>query len=75
MRLGPRLQLRGSKHPHWTATIGSPQTFGHFGQSGTFLWVDPDAGLATAFLGNLAFGDWSRQLWPTLSDAILTAQR
>ena len=26
------------------------RTFGHFGRSGTFLWVDPDAGLAFGVL-------------------------
>ena len=29
-------------------------TFGHFGRSGTFLWVDPEAGIALACLTDLA---------------------
>ena len=33
-----------------------PRTFGHFGGSGTFLWVDPEAGLALACLTDLEFG-------------------
>ncbi len=72
---GLGFELRGTKHPHWTATTGSPRTFGHFGQTGTFLWVDPEAGLATAFLSNLPFDDWARDRWPALSDAILTTPR
>ena len=38
------------KRPHWTGAPNSPRTFGHFGGSGTFLWVDPDAGLALGVL-------------------------
>jgi CubicO group peptidase (beta-lactamase class C family) len=33
-----------------------PATYGHFGQSGSFLWVDPVTGLALAGLGATAFG-------------------
>ena len=40
---GLGFEIRGDKSPHWTATSGSPRTFGHFGGAGTFLWVDPDA--------------------------------
>ena len=39
--------------PHWTGTRNSPATFGHFGGSGTFLWVDPEAGLAVCCLTDL----------------------
>ena len=40
---GLGFELRDAKRPHWTAPAGSPRTFGHFGRSGTFLWIDPDA--------------------------------
>ena len=43
---GLGFELRDDKRPHWTGTGNSPRTFGHFGAAGTFLWVDPDAGLA-----------------------------
>src|SRR5438045_6409639 len=43
---GLAFELRDSKSPHWTGARNSPRTFGHFGRSGTFLWIDPDAGLA-----------------------------
>jgi CubicO group peptidase (beta-lactamase class C family) len=49
----------------------SPRTFGHFGGSGTFLWVDPEVGLACACLTDLEFGDWAKEAWPRLSDAVL----
>ncbi|WP_129664244.1 serine hydrolase domain-containing protein [Phytoactinopolyspora endophytica] len=44
---GLGFEIRGHKSPHWTGSQNSPRTFGHFGQSGTFLWVDPDAELGT----------------------------
>ncbi len=69
---GLGVELRDGKSPHWTGTRNSPRTFGHFGASGTFLWIDPDAGLACACLTDLRFGDWAKEAWPRLSDAVLT---
>jgi CubicO group peptidase (beta-lactamase class C family) len=68
---GLGFELRDEKSPHWTGARNSPQTFGHFGGSGTFLWVDPEAGVALGVLTNLDFGDWSKEAWPRLSDAVL----
>ena len=71
-RLGPRHRAaRRARRPHWTGARNSPRTFGHFGRSGTFLWVDPDAGLALACLTDLDFGDWAKEAWPRLADAVL----
>jgi CubicO group peptidase (beta-lactamase class C family) len=64
-------EIRGEKDPHWTGTRNSPATFGHFGRSGTFLWVDPDAGVACVCLTDRDFGDWSRKAWPQFADAVL----
>ncbi len=69
--LGP--EIRSYKAPHWTGSANSPQTFGHFGQTGSFLWVDPAADLAVASLSSTAFGPWAKQAWPALSDAVLAA--
>jgi CubicO group peptidase (beta-lactamase class C family) len=41
---GLGFEVRGGKQPHWTGSRNSPGTFGHFGQSGSFIWVDPQAG-------------------------------
>jgi len=71
---GLGFELRDAKDPHWTGSRNSPRTFGHFGGSGTFLWVDPDAGLALAVLTNLEFGDWAKEAWPRLSDAVLAEE-
>jgi CubicO group peptidase (beta-lactamase class C family) len=68
---GLGFEIRDEKSPHWTGRKNSPRTFGHFGRSGTFLWVDPDAGLACACLTDLEFGDWSSEAWPALSDDVL----
>ena len=68
---GLGFELKDAKAPHWTGTRNSPRTFGHFGRSGTFLWVDPDAGLACACLTDRDFGEWAIEAWPRLSDAVL----
>jgi CubicO group peptidase (beta-lactamase class C family) len=70
---GLGFEIRDSKAPHWTGSANSPRTFGHFGRSGSFLWVDPDAGMACAALANRDFGDWARQAWPRLADDLLAA--
>jgi CubicO group peptidase (beta-lactamase class C family) len=68
---GLGFELRDKKSPHWTGARNSPRTFGHFGGSGTFLWVDPDAHLALGVLTNREFGNWAKEAWPKLSDAVL----
>jgi CubicO group peptidase (beta-lactamase class C family) len=68
---GLGFELRDAKSPHWTGRRNSPRTFGHFGRSGSFLWVDPDAGLACASLADRDFGGWAADAWPALSDAVL----
>ncbi|MCW2503711.1 MAG: beta-lactamase [Actinomycetia bacterium] len=68
---GLGFEIRGHKSPHWTGSANSPRTFGHFGKSGSFLWVDPDANLACACLAGRDFGEWA-SVWPEFSDAILT---
>jgi CubicO group peptidase (beta-lactamase class C family) len=68
---GLGLELRDHKSPHWTGSNNSPETFGHFGQSGTFLWVDPAVRAACVVLTDRIFGDWAKRLWPPFSDAVL----
>jgi CubicO group peptidase (beta-lactamase class C family) len=70
---GLGVEVRGHKDPHWTGRGNSPATFGHFGRSGSFLWVDPEAGLAAASLSSRPFGPWAITAWPRLSDAVLAA--
>lgn len=70
---GLGVEIRGHKSPHWTGSANSPRTFGHFGQSGTMFWIDPDAQLALVALADRDFDDWARTAWPALSDAVLAA--
>jgi CubicO group peptidase (beta-lactamase class C family) len=72
---GLGFELRDHKSPHWTGADSAPETFGHFGQSGTFLWVDPVAGAACVALTDRDFGDWAKSAWPELTDAILAELR
>lgn len=75
--LGP--EIKGGKHPHWTGSRNSERTFGHFGQSGTLLWVDPLLagrgvdGVALIVLTDRVFGDWAKPLWTELADAVVAA--
>lgn len=68
---GLGFEIRDGKEPHWTGDTNSPATFGHFGQSGTFLWVDPAAGIACVGLTDRNFGEWAAEAWPKFSDAVL----
>ena len=68
---GLGFEIRGRKTPHWTGQSNSPATFGHFGRSGTFVWIDPEVSLGVVALGDADFDRWAVDLWPRLSDAIL----
>lgn len=68
---GLTFEIRDGKKPHWTGTRNHPDTFGHFGGSGSFLWVDPAAGLAAVSLSDRGFDDWALRVWPKFSDEVL----
>ena len=70
---GLGFELRDGKSPHWTGAHSSPETFGHFGQSGTFLWVDPDAAAACVVLTDRDFGPWAVEAWTPYTDGVLSA--
>jgi CubicO group peptidase (beta-lactamase class C family) len=67
---GLTFELRDAKSPHWTSSRSSPRTFGHFGAAGTFLWVDPDAGIACGVLTDKEFGAWAIDAWPRFNDLV-----
>ncbi|MGH8928903.1 MAG: serine hydrolase domain-containing protein [Acidimicrobiia bacterium] len=71
--LGP--EIRDDKSPHWTGATNSPATFGHFGGSGTFLWVDPKPRIGLCCQTGREYGPWALELWPVLSDAVLAEDR
>jgi CubicO group peptidase (beta-lactamase class C family) len=68
---GLGFELRDAKVPHWTGAANSAETFGHFGRSGAFAWVDPTAGLACAAVADAPFGPWAQRAWPALADAVV----
>jgi CubicO group peptidase (beta-lactamase class C family) len=70
---GLGFEIRDGKSPHWTGANSSPRTFGHFGQSGTFLWVDPDAQAACVVLTDRNFSRWAVEAWPPYTDGVLAA--
>ena len=67
---GLGFELKDEKPGHWSGTQTSARTFGHWGGSGTFLWVDPAAELALGVLSDRDFGDWAKTAWSKLSDAV-----
>jgi CubicO group peptidase (beta-lactamase class C family) len=72
---GLGFELHDGKRPHWMGDRRSPSAFGHFGATGCFLWVDPDAGLAAAAVTDRAFDDgkWAMATWPAWSDRLPAA--
>ena len=68
---GLGFELKDGKPGHWSGNLTSPRTFGHFGGSGTFLWVDPELDAALACLTDRDFGEWATSAWPAFSDAVL----
>ncbi|MEO8816079.1 MAG: serine hydrolase domain-containing protein [Mycobacterium sp.] len=68
---GLGFEIRDGKSPHWTGAANSPLSYGHFGQSGTLVWVDPAVELALIVVTDRDFGDWALGLWPVLADAVL----
>lgn len=71
--LGP--ELHGTKHPHWMPERAAASAFGHFGGSGTFVWVDPPTNVACFGLTNREFGDWAVDPWNQYGDAVLDEGR
>jgi CubicO group peptidase (beta-lactamase class C family) len=71
---GLGVEIRDGKRPHWTGTTNSASTFGHFGRSGSFLWVDPEAGMICGGLSNRPFGLWAVRSWPIFADAVLATR-
>ncbi|WP_259144584.1 serine hydrolase domain-containing protein [Tsukamurella ocularis] len=71
---GLGLEVKGGKRMHWTGTRNSPRTVGHFGQAGTFLWIDPDLQLAAVVLTDRPFGAWAKPLWSDFNDRLISQE-
>ena len=72
---GLGLELKDRKPGHFSGTKTSQRTFGHWGGSGTFVWIDPEVEVACGCLTDLDFGDWAKGAWPRLSDAVVDELR
>jgi len=57
--------------PTWMGSRVSRCTFGHFGGTGTFLWVDPEAEVVCAALTTREFSEWAKEAWPRFADAVV----
>jgi CubicO group peptidase (beta-lactamase class C family) len=68
---GLGVELHDGKSSHWMADANSPATFGHFGGSGTFLWVDPVADVALVVMTDREYGPWALTAWPAVGDLVL----
>ncbi|ADG79327.1 serine hydrolase domain-containing protein [Tsukamurella paurometabola] len=71
---GLGFEIKGDKRPHWTGTRNSPRTVGHFGQAGTYLWIDPDLQLAAVILTDRPFGAWAKPLWSEFNDRLISQE-
>lgn len=67
---GAGVEIHGAKTPHYLPESFPPEVIGHFGQSGSFIWVDREAGAAGVFLGAEPFGPVHKALWPRLNAEI-----
>ena len=65
--LGVQLNTRP---PSWMGARASTRAFGHFGGSGTFVWVDAEPRVALAVLTDREFDEWAKSAWPAFADAV-----
>lgn len=70
---GLGFEIKGAKTPHWTGTQLPSNTVGHFGQSGTFVWVHPPTRRGAIVLTDRAFGEWAKPAWTRLNDELWQA--
>lgn len=73
---GLGFEIHGSKSPHWMGSLNSPSTIGHFGGSGTMMWIDSVHRIGMVALTDRDFDEWSATaltVWPQVSDAVITA--
>ena len=56
---------------HWSGEAVPASAGGHFGQTGSFLWVDRPGGLACVCLTGRDFGPWALDVWPPLCTAVI----
>lgn len=70
---GLGVEIRGAKAPHWTGPGQPGDVVGHFGQAGTFLWVDRTHQVASVVLTDRDFGPWAVEAWAPFNQALAMA--
>jgi CubicO group peptidase (beta-lactamase class C family) len=70
---GIGFEVAGTKSPHWSPDRAHASTFGHFGRSGSLLWVDPTVPAALVSLSERPFDTWAPPLWRALGDSLLNS--
>ena len=73
---GLGFEIHGNKSPHWMGSLNSADAVGHFGGTGTMMWIDRRFDVALVALTNRDFEQWPREAvaaWSQLSDAVITA--
>ena len=68
---GLGFELKGAKSPHWLGDALPPETAGHFGALGSFLFIDRARDVAAAFLSGVPFGEEHKRIWPPLTEEIV----
>jgi CubicO group peptidase (beta-lactamase class C family) len=66
-------RLAWQAHPESFGDFLSPDAFGHWGASGTLLWVDPAADLFCILLTTQPLGDHHGRYHPRISNIVATA--
>ncbi|WP_099299074.1 serine hydrolase domain-containing protein [Corynebacterium dentalis] len=67
---GLGFSLHGGKDPHWIGSEMPDDTAGHFGQSGTFLWIHRPTRRAAIVLTDRDFGDWAKRRWGEFNNSL-----
>jgi CubicO group peptidase (beta-lactamase class C family) len=71
---GLGFELKGTKSPHWAPDAADAGTFGHFGRSGSLLWIDPTLPASLIVLGDRPFGPWAPPVWRRLGEHLLAGR-
>jgi CubicO group peptidase (beta-lactamase class C family) len=64
-------EIHAEKKDHWMGTLLSPESFGHFGMSGSFVVHDPIQNISIACSSRKDFGPWAKKVWPALVDELV----
>ncbi|WPF65525.1 MULTISPECIES: serine hydrolase domain-containing protein [unclassified Corynebacterium] len=70
---GLGFEIHGEKRPHWVGESMPGDVVGHFGMTGTYLWVAPEHNCAMVALTDRDFGPWAAERWAETNDRVWAA--